>query len=413
MQIRLLAALALALALPACGSSPATPARAMVVADAAGAADTAAPHRAPTLDVLGFEPPFDQVPVARTFIARHRIAKLSVHELEPGTTTARSSEITEYNAEGAPVRRYTRSGREAPVLVEHVVYTREDVLPVAPATPELVEKVVVLDRAGRTAKVHMRRGAAAVSETHEYDAAGRLYRVAREIRGEGPVARQEERRMYVGGRLIKRTRGDVSAAPFETLELRYDARGRLVEWRGSKPGFGDDRYSFTYDSAGQLASMRFQEGPKPIYRRDYTYDAGGFLMRIDLKSAVPAMNDETVVLAYELASGQVRRWGDVTVPAPPRQKTDADVLAAVKRVFPATAGGSVRWGDTGGGRFLETVTFQLPAVQIQSATDAQLKERACALRKALDFEGCDCEYLERGSTRGGATIVTFHVMLGC
>ena len=40
-------------------------------------------------------------------------------------------------------------------------------------------------------------------------------------------------------------------------------------------------------------------------------------------------------------------------------------------------------------------------------------EGLCVLRKALDFEACDCEYLERGSTRAGVTIVMFHVMLGC
>jgi hypothetical protein len=27
-------------------------------------------------------------------------------------------------------------------------------------------------------------------------------------------------------------------------------------------------------------------------------------------------------------------------------------------------------------------------------------------RRGFDFEACDCEYLERGSTRAGATIVT-------
>ena len=58
-------------------------------------------------------------------------------------------------------------------------------------------------------------------------------------------------------------------------------------------------------------------------------------------------------------------------------------------------------GDTGGRRFLETVTFQLPAAPIGPATDEQFEEKACALRKALDFEACDCEYLERGSTRAG------------
>ncbi|HWO22467.1 MAG TPA: hypothetical protein VNO30_27100 [Kofleriaceae bacterium] len=415
MQICLLAALGSTLL--ACGSSPATPGATSTLAPptVVAMADAAAveQRRAITLDVAGFEPPFDQIPVARAFIARHRIAKIALHTLEPGTTTARSSEFTEYNAEGAPVRRSTRSGYAAPVLVERVVYTRTDAPPAAPATPELVEKVVVLDRAGRTAKVHLRHGATTVSETHEYDAAGRLVRVAREIQGEGAAGRQEELRTYVGGRLIKRTRGDVAAAPFETLEYRYDARGRLAEWRGAKPGFGDDRYFFTYGPSGQLASMRFQEGPKPIYRRDYTYDADGFLTRIALVSSVPAMNDETVVLAYELSNGEVRRAVEVTVPAPPKPKTDADVLAAVRRVFPAASGGAVRWGDVGGGRFLDTVTFQLPAVQIGPATDEQLKEKACALRKALDFEGCDCEYLERGATRGGATLVTFHAMLGC
>ena len=49
--------------------------------------------------------------------------------------------------------------------------------------------------------------------------------------------------------------------------------------------------------------------------------------------------------------------------------------------------------------------------QIGPATDEQLKEKACALRKALDCEACDCEacdceYIERGSTRVGAMIVT-------
>jgi len=43
----------------------------------------------------------------------------------------------------------------------------------------------------------------------------------------------------------------------------------------------------------------------------------------------------------------------------------------------------------------------------------QLEEKACALREALDFEASDREYLERGSTRAGVTIVMFHVMLGC
>jgi YD repeat-containing protein len=372
-----------------------------------------AQQRAATLDVAGFEPPFEQVPVARAFIARHRIAKISVHELEPGTTLARSSEITEYNADGAPVRRYARSGPEAPVLVEHVTYTQDDVPPAAPATPEQIEKVVVLDRTGRIAKVRMLRGSTSVTETYAYDAAGRLVRIARESRGESAASSQEELRTYDAGRLIKRTRGEVSAAPFETLELRYDAQGRLAEWRGAKPGFGDDRYFFTYDPSGQLASMRFQEGEKRIYQRNYTYDADGFLLRIELKSSVPAMNDETFVLAYELANGQARRSIEVTVPAPPRRKTDADVLAALRRVFPAATSGSVQWGDTGNGRFLEAITFQLPAALLERATPEQLKDKACALRKALGFEGCDCEYLELGSTRAAVTLVTFHAMLGC
>jgi hypothetical protein len=47
---------------------------------------------------------------------------------------------------------------------------------------------------------------------------------------------------------------------------------------------------------------------------------------------------------------------------------------------------------------------------IGPATDEQLKEKACALRKAL---ACDREYLEHGSTRADVTIVMFHVMLGC
>ncbi len=395
MQIPLLVGLASTLL--ACKSSPTTPAPAP------------APRRTATLDLARFEPPFEQVPVARAFIARHRITKISVHELEPGTAIARSSEITEYNAEGAPVRRYVRSGHEAPMLVERVAYTQEDAPPAAPAAPRLLEKVVVLDRAGRIAKVHLRHDAASAIETYTYDAAGNLARVARETDGE----RYEELRTYADGRPSKRTRGKASAAPRETLVFFYDADGRFSEWRGSKPGFGDDRYFFTYDPSGQLASMRFQEGDKPIYRRDYTYDGDGFLLRIELKARVPAMNDATYVLAYELANGRKRQAVDVTFPAPPRQKTDAEVLAALQRVFPAATGGSVRWADAGGRRFLETVTFQLPAEQVQAATDEQRKERACALRKALDFEGCDCEYLERGSTRGGATIVTFHLMLGC
>ena len=49
----------------------------------------------------------------------------------------------------------------------------------------------------------------------------------------------------------------------------------------------------------------------------------------------------------------------------------------------------------------------------RAASREQLEEKACALRKALDFEACDREYLERGSTRAGVTIVMFHVRLGC
>ena len=55
---------------------------------------------------------------------------------------------------------------------------------------------------------------------------------------------------------------------------------------------------------------------------------------------------------------------------------------------------------------IETVTFQVPAAQIGPATDERLKEKASALRKAFDFESCDCESLERGSTHAGARIVT-------
>jgi hypothetical protein len=62
------------------------------------------------------------------------------------------------------------------------------------------------------------------------------------------------------------------------------------------------------------------------------------------------------------------------------------------------------------GTQLEGYRGRLP---IGPATDELLKQKACALRKALDFEACDCEYLERGSTRAGVTIVMFHVMLGC
>lgn len=399
MQIRLL--IGLAATLLACRSSP-TP------------MSPQQPAATPTLtlDIAAFEPPFEHIPIARAFIAQRRIAKISIHELEPGTTAARSSEITEYNTEGAPVQRYERSGPETPVLVERVTYTREDVPPAGAAAEKLLEKVVVLDSSGRVAKVHLRRGEASAIETRTYDAAGNLTRVAREVRDKDAVTHQEELRTYAAGRLSKRTRGEVSAEPFETVELTYDAHGRLAEWRASKPGFGDDRYAFTYDPSGQLASMRFQEGDKPIYRRDYIYDADGFLMRIELKAAVPAMNDTTYVLAYELAGGQKRQAMEVSFPAPAKPKTDADILASLRQVFPAAAGGAVHWGDIEGKPYLETITFQLPAAELGSATEEQLKEKACELRKALGG-GCDCEYLELGSTRGGATLVTFHAMLGC
>jgi hypothetical protein len=159
--------------------------------------------------------------------------------------------------------------------------------------------------------------------------------------------------------------------------------------------------------------MRFQEGEKPIYERLYTYDADGFLTRIERKSRVPAMSSATFVLAYELADGQARRPTDLVLPTPPKQKTDADVIASLQRVFPAAARASVQWGDSDGRRFLETITFQVPAAQLDPVTDDQLKEKACALRMALGFDECDCEYLQRGSTRAGVTLVTFHVMLGC
>lgn len=419
MRLRLLVALALALL--ACKSSP--PAR-----------PAPAPAPAITLDVAGFEPPFEHLPIARAFIARHRIAKISFHELEPGTTTAQSSEITEYDATGAPVRRYKRSGQAAPALIESVVYTQDDATPAAPETVEmpgmpgmpgaqgvpgmmvLVDKVVILERTGRIAKIRTRLGPTLITETYAYDAAGNVTRVERRTEMPGtPMAPElyEELRTYTAGRWSKRTRGKVGAAPSETIEVTYDARGRFSEWRGSKRGFNDDRYFFTYDPTGQLASLRFQEGEKPIYRRDYTYDADGFLTRIEQKSSVPAMSDATLVIEYELASGQRRGALEVTVPGPPKQKTDADVLAAVKRVFPAAEEGAVRWGDAGGRRFLETVTFQVPATELGGATEAQLKAKACALRQALGYADCDCERLEPGSTRAGVTIVTFHLMLGC
>ena len=419
MRLRLLVALALALV--ACKSSPA-------------ARPTPAPAPAITLDIAEFQPPFDHLPIARAFIARHRIAKLTFHELEPGTTTAQSSEITEYDATGAPVRRYKRSGSEAPALVESVAYTRDDATPVAPKTVEmpgmpgmpgaqgvpgmmvLLDKVVILDRAGRIAKVRTQLGPTLVTETYTYDAAGNVTRIERRTEMSGtpmPPELYEELRTYTAGRWSKRTRGKIGAAPSETIEMTYDARGRFSEWRGSKRGFNDDRYYFTYDPTGQLASLRFQEGEKPIYRRDYTYDAEGFLTRIEQKSSVPAMNDATLVLEYELAGGQRRRAIEVAVPAPPKQQTDADVLAAVKRVFPTAADGTVRWGDAGGRRFVETVTFQVPATELGSATGAQLEAKACALRQALGYADCGCERLEPGSTRAGVTIVTFHLMLGC
>lgn len=419
MRPRLLVALALALL--ACKSSP--PAR-----------PAPAPAPATTLDVADFNPPFDHLPIARAFIARHRIAKISFHELEPGTTTARSSEITEYDASGAPVRRYKRSGHEAPALVERAAYTQDDVTPAALETVELpgmpgmpgaqgvpgmvvlLDKVVILDRAGRIAKIRTRLGPTLVTDTYTYDAAGNVTRIEHRTEAPGmPMAPKifEELRTYTAGRWSKRTRGEVSAAPSETIEMTHDAGGRFSAWRGSKRGFNDDRYAFTYDPAGQLASLSFQEGEKPIYRRDYTYDADGFLMRIEQKSAVPAMSDATLVIEYELAGGQRRQATQVTIPSPPKQKTDADVLAAVKRVFPAAADGSVRWGDAGGRRFVETVTFQVPATELGGATEAQLKDKACALRQALGYADCGCERLEPGSTRAGVTIVTFHLMLGC
>ena len=407
MHVRMLAGLALALL--ACRSSPSV--------------HVPAAQQAATLDVAGFEPPFEQIPIARSFIAAHRVTKLLIHELTPGTTTARSSEITEYDASGAPVRRYTRSGTAAPVLVEQITYTRDEPPPAAPGMPELTQKAVVLDPAGRVAKVRIDYEASSVIETSSYDPAGNLIRVAREVReardpeDDAKTTQYEELRTYTAGRLTRRTRGKVGAAPFETLDFFYDAGGRFTEWRGSKPGFGADRYFFAYAPSGQLASMRFQEGPKPIYERSYTYDADGFLLRIELKSSVAAMGSATFVLAYELADGQTRQPIAVTLPAPPKQKTDADVLAALRRVFPAAAAGAVKWGEIDGRPFLESITFQLPAAQldpaVDPATDEPLKAKACSLRKALGFAECDCEYLERGSTRAGVTVVTFHVMLGC
>ena len=72
---------------------------------------------------------------------------------------------------------------------------------------------------------------------------------------------------------------------------------------------------------------------------------------------------------------------------------------------------SSRWESVGSwrGTQLEGYRGRLP---IGPATE-QLEEKACALREALDFEASDREYLERGSTRAGVTIVMFHVMLGC
>jgi hypothetical protein len=404
MHVRMLAGLALALL--ACRSSPSV--------------HVPAAQQAATLDVAGFEPPFEQIPIARSFIAAHRVTKLSIHELEPGTTTARSSEITEYDASGAPVRRCIRSGTAAPVLVEQITYTRDEPPPAAPGTPGLIQKVVVLDPAGRVAKVRMDHGASSVIEISSYDTAGNLIRMAREQRkpeDDGATTRYEELRTYTAGQLTRRTRGKLGEAPFETLDFSYDAGGRFSEWRGSKPGFGDDRYFFTYGPSGQLASMRFQEGPKAIYERRYTYDADGFLLRIELVSSVAAMGSATFVLAYELADGRTHQPIAVTLPAPPKQRTDADVLAALRRVFPAASAGAVKWGEIDGRPFLESITFQLPAAQldpaVDPATDAPLKEKACTLRHALGIAECDCEYLERGSTRAGVTVVTFHVMLGC
>ena len=75
------------------------------------------------------------------------------------------------------------------------------------------------------------------------------------------------------------------------------------------------------------------------------------------------------------------------MPAPPKQKTATDLLAAVRLVFRGRLVPAARRAD-------------------RPATGEQLKEKACALRKAFDFEACDCEYLERGSTRAGATSAT-------
>jgi len=360
----------------------------------------------PALDVMGFEPPFDEIPVAKAFIAKHHIKSIAVHEVDPsgsGPLTVRSSVLTSYNDDGAPTQVFDRGpGHDFELdLIATTIYVHDAAA--MPATGQIDQQVVVVDASGRTTKRH----ALGRDETWSYDAAGHLIRIARDADDK----HYEELRTYdPGGQLVKRTRGEVGEPPFETLELAYD-HGRPSEWHGSKPGFNDDRYTFRYDDAGRLAEMRFAEGTKDIYQRTYTYDRDGFVTRVDLHASVPAMGNATFVYEYVVPEGR-RAAIPVVLPGPPPQKTDADVLADVAKVFHPIAGtGAVVWDRSGKKPVVVTVSFDVTAKDAD-LTKVELAAKACALRQALLYQ-CDCETLERGPEHAGAVTLTWHVNLGC
>jgi hypothetical protein len=183
----------------------------------------------------------------------------------------------------------------------------------------------------------------------------------------------------------------------------------MAEWRSSKPGYPDDRYTFRFDEAGQLAELRFVENGKDVYQRSYRYDRDGFVTRVELHSSVPAMGSSTSI--YEYMPGH-RIAFPVVFPKSPAEQTDADVLAELGTVFHVIDGtGKVVWERGDKHPYLVTVAFDV-SVKDGTLTTVELAAKACALRQAFGYQ-CDCEKLERGPEHAGAVTLTLHVNLGC
>lgn len=401
-----------------------TPAPASAPATSGGASTPATTIRTiTTLAIDGFEPPFEDVPLAAEFVRSHHVVKVWEHQGPVAAKlpmTAFKSTLKTYDTTGRLVQIATLSADHdyAVQPFRTIVYvTDAETEPAWPAEVAIRDKVVVAAN-GRVLQRFHRASTATTSsvDTLSYDTAGRLQRTEHDeqsLDDHTTLTRQEELRTYdTVGHLIARTIGDIGKPPTDRIEAHYDTAGRATEWISQKPGYELDRYTFAYDPHGQLHELAFEESGKPIYRRTFTYDAAGFLIRIDEASFVPAMGDgSTTIAQYTLADGTTVAPLAAVPPSRPPALTDADVIAAMLGVMPAAQHATVTWlADR---HDVDAITFWVPTKDAAALTATKRKDLACKLRNALHVTECDCETLELGERRDGAVQLRFKAMLGC